>query len=102
MVSSPPRILMLAPEPFFEPRGTPFSEYHRIKALVERKQHGTQFGILLLLLIHLCTLCFKHCTVGPSLLLRSSNYPFQIKVWCLGCIVYYRGFRTRRAGAELC
>jgi len=26
---------MLAPEPFFEPRGTPFSEYHRIKALVE-------------------------------------------------------------------
>jgi glycosyltransferase involved in cell wall biosynthesis len=29
------RILMLAPEPFFEPRGTPFSEYHRIKALVE-------------------------------------------------------------------
>ncbi|MBM40336.1 MAG: hypothetical protein CL483_00230 [Acidobacteria bacterium] len=35
MVSSPPRILMLAPEPFFEPRGTPFSEYHRIKALVE-------------------------------------------------------------------
>jgi glycosyltransferase involved in cell wall biosynthesis len=29
------RVLMLAPEPFFEPRGTPFSEYHRIKALVE-------------------------------------------------------------------
>ena len=24
---------MLAPEPFFEPRGTPFSEYHRIRAL---------------------------------------------------------------------
>ena len=31
----PLHILMLAPEPFFEPRGTPFSEYHRIKALVE-------------------------------------------------------------------
>jgi glycosyltransferase involved in cell wall biosynthesis len=26
---------MLAPEPFFEPRGTPFSEYHRIKTLIE-------------------------------------------------------------------
>ncbi len=26
---------MLAPEPFFEPRGTPFSEYHRIRALGE-------------------------------------------------------------------
>ena len=33
------RILMLAPEPFFEPRGTPFSEYHRIKALVEQGHH---------------------------------------------------------------
>ena len=27
------RILMVAPEPFFEPRGTPFSEFHRIRAL---------------------------------------------------------------------
>ncbi len=26
---------MIAPEPFFEPRGTPFSEYHRIRALLE-------------------------------------------------------------------
>jgi len=30
---------MLAPEPFFEPRGTPFSEYHRIKALIELGHH---------------------------------------------------------------
>src|SRR5262249_1720860 len=29
------KILMIAPEPFFEPRGTPFSEYFRIKALLE-------------------------------------------------------------------
>lgn len=27
------KILMLAPEPFFQPRGTPFSEYHRLRAL---------------------------------------------------------------------
>src|SRR5262249_39130205 len=26
---------MNAPEPFFEPRGTPFSEYHRIRALLD-------------------------------------------------------------------
>jgi len=26
-------ILMIAPEPYFEPRGTPFSEYYRIRAL---------------------------------------------------------------------
>jgi glycosyltransferase involved in cell wall biosynthesis len=29
------KILMIAPEPFFEPRGTPFSEFHRIRALAE-------------------------------------------------------------------
>jgi glycosyltransferase involved in cell wall biosynthesis len=29
------KILMLAPQPFFEPRGTPFSEYHRIRALLD-------------------------------------------------------------------
>src|SRR5690606_16482971 len=35
LVCGSPRmhILMIAPEPFFEPRGTPFSEYHRIRAL---------------------------------------------------------------------
>jgi hypothetical protein len=26
---------MIAPEPFFQPRGTPFSEYHRIRALAD-------------------------------------------------------------------
>ncbi len=26
---------MIAPEPFFEPRGTPFSQYHRIRALID-------------------------------------------------------------------
>lgn len=31
----PLNILMIAPEPFFTPRGTPFSEYFRIKALTE-------------------------------------------------------------------
>src|SRR3989304_6451185 len=29
------RILMLDPQPFFEPRGTPFSEYYRARALTE-------------------------------------------------------------------
>ena len=31
------KILMIAPEPFFETRGTPFSEYFRIKALCHLK-----------------------------------------------------------------
>lgn len=29
------RILMLAPEPFFQPRGTPFSEFYRVRAMTE-------------------------------------------------------------------
>ena len=29
------KILMIAPEPFFQPRGTPFSEYHRLRALTK-------------------------------------------------------------------
>ena len=29
------RILMIAPEPFFTPRGTPFSVYYRLRALIE-------------------------------------------------------------------
>ncbi len=29
------KVLMVAPEPFFEPRGTPYSEYFRIKALLK-------------------------------------------------------------------
>jgi glycosyltransferase involved in cell wall biosynthesis len=33
------RILMIAPEPFFEPRGTPFSEFHRIRALIALGHH---------------------------------------------------------------
>src|SRR5438128_2528803 len=30
---------MIAPEPFFEPRGTPFSQFHRIRALTELGHH---------------------------------------------------------------
>lgn len=30
------KILMVAPEPFFEARGTPFSEYYRIRSLLEQ------------------------------------------------------------------
>src|SRR3981081_80004 len=33
------RIMMIAPEPFFEPRGTPFSEFHRIRALTALGHH---------------------------------------------------------------
>ena len=60
------RILMLAPEPFFQPRGTPFSEYHRIKALVELGHH-----------VDLVTYPFGSDVTLPNLrIIRSARPPF--------------------------
>lgn len=33
------KILMIAPQPFFQPRGTPFSVYHRLQALSKLSHH---------------------------------------------------------------
>ncbi len=71
----PLRILMLAPEPFFEPRGTPFSEYHRIKALTELGHHvdlvtypfGSDVSLPRLRIIRSLRPPFlRRVTVGPS------------------------------------
>ena len=61
---------MLAPEPFFEPRGTPFSEYHRIKALGELGHH-----------IDLVTYPIGRDVELPNLTIyRSMRPPFVTKV----------------------
>ena len=61
---------MLAPEPFFEPRGTPFSEYHRIKALVEDGHT-----------VHLVTYPIGRDVDLPNLrIVRSWRPPFVTKV----------------------
>ncbi len=66
---------MLAPEPFFEPRGTPFSEYHRIKALVEQGHHvdlvtypiGANVDLPNLRIIRSMSMPFvKKVPIGPS------------------------------------
>lgn len=66
---------MLAPEPFFEPRGTPFSEYHRIRALVELGYHvdlvtypfGTDVAVPNLRVVRTGRLPFvRRVAVGPS------------------------------------
>jgi glycosyltransferase involved in cell wall biosynthesis len=60
------RILMIAPEPFFEPRGTPFSEFHRIRAL-------TALGHS----VDLVTYPFGHDVTIPGLrVFRSLRPPF--------------------------
>jgi len=61
---------MLAPEPFFEPRGTPFSEYHRIKTLGELGHH-----------IDLVTYPIGRDVALPNLrIFRSLRPPFVNKV----------------------
>jgi glycosyltransferase involved in cell wall biosynthesis len=61
---------MLAPEPFFEPRGTPFSEYHRIKALGELGHH-----------VDLVTYPIGRDVVLPNLnIYRAWRPPFVTKV----------------------
>jgi glycosyltransferase involved in cell wall biosynthesis len=64
------RILMIAPEPFFEPRGTPFSEYHRIRALTAL---GHQ--------VDLVTYPFGQDVEMPGLrVIRSARPPFVRRV----------------------
>ena len=61
---------MLAPEPFFEPRGTPFSEYHRIKALTELGHH-----------VDLVTYPFGSDVPLPNLrIIRAARPPFAKRV----------------------
>src|SRR4051812_29894991 len=59
---------MIAPEPFFEPRGTPFSEYHRIRALTEL---GHQ--------VDLVTYPFGRDVTMPGLRVFRSLRPFFIR-----------------------
>src|SRR5262249_30891726 len=60
------RILMIAPEPFFEPRGTPFSEFHRIRALTALGHH-----------VDLVTYPFGQTVAMPGLrIFRSLRPPF--------------------------
>src|SRR5688572_28951910 len=57
---------MLAPEPFFEPRGTPFSEYHRLRALTDLGHH-----------VDLVTYPFGADVAMPNLrIIRSARPPF--------------------------
>src|SRR5436190_6634451 len=57
---------MIAPEPFFEPRGTPFSEFHRIRALTALGHH-----------VDLVTYPFGQDVVMPGLrIFRSLRPPF--------------------------
>lgn len=70
------KILMLAPEPFFQPRGTPISVYFRIKALTDLDHKvdlvtyhlGEDKSIKGLKILRIPNLFFiKKVKIGPSL-----------------------------------
>jgi len=64
------KILMVAPEPFFEPRGTPLSVYHRLKALAELGHE-----------VHLVTYPFGEPVDLPGVrIFRSLPLPFLRRV----------------------
>ncbi len=103
------RILMLAPEPFLEPRGTPFSIYHRIKALLALGYEvdlvtypiGKQVEMAGLRIYRAPALPFlKKVEIGPSL----AKFPldlclFLTAVWQLNQEHYHYLHTHEEAGA---
>ncbi len=97
------RILMIAPEPFLEPRGTPFSVYHRAKALVTLGYEvdlvtypiGKQVALPGLRMYRAPALPFiRKVKIGPSL----AKFPldlclFLTALWRL-CLRRYRYIHT--------
>jgi glycosyltransferase involved in cell wall biosynthesis len=84
------RILMIAPEPFFEPRGTPFSEFHRIRALTELGHHvdlvtypfGRDVSMTGLRIFRCARPPFVHTVrVGPSL----AKIPLDVMLSLTAC-----------------
>lgn len=95
-VNTAPRILMLAPEPFFEPRGTPFSEYHRIKALVEL---GYEIDLVTYPVgqdVHLPNLRIYRCA-RPPFVRRVAIGPSFRKI-LLDLLLAFTAFRRARPG----
>ena len=87
---------MLAPEPFFEPRGTPFSEFHRIKALVEL---GYQIDLVTYPLgqdVHLPNLRIYRC-LRPPFVTRVAIGPSFLKV-LLDLLLAATAIRLARPG----
>jgi len=91
---------MLAPEPFFEPRGTPFSEYHRIKALSELGHHvdlvtypfGTNIDIANLRIVR---------TMRPPLMTRVGIGPSWTKLVLDVCLAVTAWRQCRREQYDL-
>jgi glycosyltransferase involved in cell wall biosynthesis len=97
------RILMIAPEPFLEPRGTPVSVYYRIKALLSSGYQvdlvtypmGKQIILPGLRVYRAPRLPFIHAVkIGPSL----AKFPLDLFVFIIAfwrlCVRRYRYIHT--------
>ena len=94
------RILMIAPEPFFEPRGTPFSEFHRIRALTTLGHQvdlvtypfGSDVSMPGLRVIRALRPPFVHrVKIGPSL----AKLPLDALLALTACRTAFSGHTTR-------
>ena len=85
---------MIAPQPFFEPRGTPFSEFHRIRALTDLGhtvdlvtypigQDVTMAGLRVFRSLRVPFL--TRVKIGPSL----AKIPLDLTKVCQGMLLFY-------------
>lgn len=90
------KILMLAPEPFFKVRGTPFSIYHRLKALSKLGHEvdlvtyhlGDPVEFPGLRVLRIPALPFvRHVKIGPSL----TKLPLDCLLFSKAAALYLRG-----------
>ncbi len=103
------RILMIAPEPFLEPRGTPFSVFHRIKALLALGYQvdlltypiGKQVSLPGLKIYRTPKIPFIHkVKIGPSLAKFPLDALLFLRAMQLMCQKHYQYIHTHEeAGA---
>ena len=98
------KILMLAPEPFFQPRGTPISVYFRIKALLDLDHEvdlityhiGEDKKFKNLKILRIPNLFFiRKVKIGPSLVKIPLDFLLFLKVTRVFCVNnhgFYDGF----------
>ncbi len=97
------KILMIAPEPFFQPRGTPFSEYHRLRALSKLGHEvdlitypiGENVEIKNVTISRSLKLPFiKHVKIGPSFAKIFLDIPLFIQAFWMVMTRHYDCIHT--------
>ena len=105
------RILMVAPQPFFEPRGTPFSVLHRIRALL-RLGHTVDLVTYPLgespelpgLAIHRSAALpgVREISIGPSLSKLLLDFPLVLRTYPLARSREFDLLHTHEEAGPLC